>query len=157
MTNRYYASIILGGLYGFFCGAFLWVSLFLIYKIDLYFQNSQISSQISVHPIGFPVKLIPLCLIFMVLSSLIKLIIELFQDYKNSFARWLMIGVISFSTICLIILGEEYYHLGTIKDGLFWFVNKPNNLFLCLLIFILISIYTFLFKLIKDYLLKIWK
>jgi hypothetical protein len=149
LINNYITSIIKGSLYGFFCGMFIWVFSFLVYQI-FSIEGSQVNSQISINPIGFPVKFLPLCLFFMFFSSCIRLLMKVFYYYKDTFVSWVITGIFSFATICLIMLGEEFYFSGKINNGLFWFLNKPNNFLICFFIFALIALYTLLFMKIKD-------
>ncbi len=105
MIKKYFVFTMEGALYGFIGGVLLWISLYSIYQTYITHLRSQRFDRISMSFIDFPVKLWGLCLGFMLLGTLIRLIMGIFfQKYNHLYLSWLVTGAISIVVINFMLI-----------------------------------------------------
>ncbi len=145
-----------GAVYGFFGGALIWINWYLIYETYLSIARSQKLDKISMSFMPFPVEFLGLCLFFMILTSVIRLMIEFFfQKYNHFFSSWLLTGVISVVVINLILSSETVVVVPR-TVGYSWLCcldNSTGYLF-WLIPFLLIMLYTIFFVFVRSFIMR---
>ena len=155
LIRKYFILIVEGALYGFFGGALLWISLYLIYETDISIARSQKLDKISIDFAGFPLKFLGFCLSFMILASLVRLIIGFFfQKYNHLLLSWLLTGVISIVVVNLILSDAPSLIPTSVGYGLLCCLDNSSGYLLWVITFSLIVLYTFLFVSVKKFILR---
>lgn len=155
MIKKYFILIMEGALYGFFGGALLWISLYLIYETHISIARSQKLDKITMSYLSFPVKFLGLCLSFMILASFIRLIIGFFlSNYSHSFLSWLLTGMSSILVIYLIMSGEQIYFTASVELSCLCCLDKFVLCLTWLVMPLLIFLYTILFIFVKNLILR---
>lgn len=153
MIKKYLVLIMEGAVYGFFGGALIWINWYLIYETYLSIAKSQKLDKINMSFMPFPVEFLGLCLFFMILTSVIRLMIEFFfQKYNHLFSSWLLTGVISVVVINLILSSEPVVVVPqTVGYGWLCCLDNSTGYLFWLIPFLLIILYTFLFVLVRNF------
>ena len=147
VIKKHFVFILEGAVYGFFGGALLWTSLYLIYETYISILRSELVGEISISYLSFPVEFSRLCLFFMVLASVIRLIIEFFfQKYNDLLLSWLLTGMISVVVINLILSSEPVPLLPeSVGYGWLCCIDNSSGYLLWPITFFLVALYSFLF------------
>lgn len=143
---RYIASsMIEGGFYGFLLAFFLWGFLYIVYLLEGYGNTN---TELNVHRVPYSVDLFKLSIILISVGSLVRSLQRIYNKFINdSLMNWLKTGIITFVFLYIIVLIEELYLVWIFdNDCCYEFTNFP----LWILIFVLISIFSVLYAVVKK-------